>query len=175
MVYIAEVIGRMERKIRKFRNNMMTSGMAVIVFTVWDIVKLVISLLLDTTYKNYYMAFLHRDNVVLLFLEIFFFVFFVALIGAVQGFVGISAIRIGRGARHRNAYLVVCAVIWGITVYSLVYSFKGGDGMSLDISLASFLLDLTMLVALTDLFVSSIIVRHLEKKAAMKVTANMQT
>ena len=154
----------MEKRIRKYRNNLITSGMAVVVFAVWDVVKLVAGYLMNSTYREYYQNSFHFDDRILLYLEVFFVLLFTGFLVFVQVFVGLSALRIGKGGRHRNGYLVLCVIMILLTIGSIVLSVKGEGGMSFDIALAGIILDLTLLAALIDLFVSSIMVRKLEKK-----------
>jgi len=154
----------MEKKIRRYRNNLITSGMAVVVFTVWDVVKLAAGCLTNSTYREYYQNTIHYDDKLLLYIEIIVIIFFIGIFAAIQAIMGFSAIRIGKGARQRNGYLVLCVIMILLTIGSLYLSVTDQTGMSFDIVLAGCIMDFTLLLALIDLFVSSIMVRKLEKK-----------
>ena len=158
-------MNKMEVKLRKYRNNLVTSGWAIIVLCLWDNAKIIISLFLNTTYSQMYFDAFHVD-VKLFVLEIVFTIIFMALVDFFHFLVGINAIKEGNGNKRRPGYLVVCVFLFIATASSVVISAKSIKDLSFDITLASILIDGTLAAALADLFISSVRIRVISKKTA---------
>ncbi len=154
----------MEVKLRKYRNNMVTSGWATVVLCLWEIVKLVMSMLLETTYKLELVEIFHTDDQLLYVLEIVFFIIVMGLFVFLQVSAGLGGVLEGKGGKRKNGYLVCCVLMFLISIWSIYSSVKEIKTFSLDVTVASIILDTTAAVALGDLFISAMISRHLVRK-----------
>ena len=160
-----------EIKLLKYRKNLITSGWAVVAFCVWDIAKVVISLLLKSTYTLDLANTYHTDDKLLFFFEVFFTVVLFAVIIYIQIYAGVSAVAVGKGKKKGVGYLVISVVLLIVTVVSIVFSAESivvssigtMQGVSFDTAFAGIILDLTLGAALIDLLVSSFKVRRLSR------------
>ena len=94
----------MEVKLRKYRNNMVTSGWAVVVLCLWEVIKLVISLLLETTYKEFLIEVFKTDDQFLFIFEIVFFIIFMGVIVFIQISAGLGGVLEGKGGKRRARF-----------------------------------------------------------------------
>ncbi len=148
----------------------MTSGMAVLVFGAWSVLKLVLYLLqlleiLDLT--------LDVDEVALAVRNFLFLVFgLVALVFLVDLLMRIFVARSARAEaldrKSGKGYLVVCAILIAVSVVSLVfdigyYTEMGMEWLEGTVSIA---VSVCSLYALLELFVSGIRVKRLKKELA---------
>ncbi len=154
----------MEAKLRKYRNNLITGGFAIILLSLWDAAKLVISLFLDTTYKESLSELFDMDDTFLFVLEVLVFVIFYGIVIFFNIFTGLTAIAVGKGKKRKPVYLVIGIIVFFIDIYSVYSSITDMVGMTFDINIAGIILDLTSAVATADLFISSIMVYRLSRK-----------
>ena len=157
-----------EVRLRKYKKNLVTSGWGVIVFCVWDIVKYISTFFIKSSYSEYLEEFLPGDDKALYAFAMFFTLIILGLILFLHAFVGKCAIQVGQGKRHRLNYIPVAIILVLMTLFSFVTGIVEINSMPLDLSIASLILDSTMLVALMDLLISSFKVRSLEKQTAAK-------
>ena len=154
----------MEVKLRKYRNNMVTSGWAVVVLCSWDVIRLVLSLFCDSSYKEVFSEMLNIDDRLLFIFVLVFTLLFLGIILFFQLVAGLGGVSEGKGGKKRNVYLVFCVMAFLMSAYSVWSSVSDITRYSFELTMSSLILDLTTAVALGDLFISALVSRHLAKK-----------
>ena len=151
----------METKLRKYRDTLSITGMGVIVFGVWMVIKFILS----TVFMDDYLA---KNGIVLSdrMSEIVYYVFITVLLAvsvALRVKVGSDAIKEGKGKKRGIFYIFVAAFIYvPASVYSLYTGFS--DMSDVFDSVTGMFVELTSLITTLEMLVSAIRVKKLEKE-----------
>lgn len=161
----------MDTQIRHYRTNLIFSGAAVILFGVWIVLKLLIaeaissSALTDLYYEQ---SALYDRRMVAAGI-----IFVMAVLILLHLYIGLSAIREGRGRKTRVAYLVVACIYGALIVVSyvlVIYSLIAGIVPASNV-FSSALIDISFLAALLHMLVSSVRLRRLRRQSLRAETA----
>ena len=148
-----------EIKMRRYQNLLTVSGLGVIIFGLWTVLKTILLL------------FLQEDMVDDLPDGLFYRVLFFTLIGGVllidfliRLFVGLSARAEGFGKKKGYGYIVVAILIAIASLVSLVLIFFDmGDRSILEL-IVSFIVEATSMIATVELLVAAFTVKKLKKE-----------
>lgn len=148
-----------EIKMRRYQNLLTVSGLGVIIFGLWTVLKTILLL------------FLQEDLVDDLPDGLFYRVLFFTLIGGVllidfliRLFVGLSARAEGFGKKKGYGYIVVAILIAIASLASLVLIFFDmGDRSILEL-IVSFIVEATSMIATVELLVAAFTVKKLKKE-----------
>ncbi len=156
----------MDAKIRKNQNILITSGKALIIFGIWAIVRLVLYELLDPASLNALVlrpgVEIYKEESIEALFNLTIFSLFIDLI--FRFFLGSAAISEGKGQNRTPIYIVLDIIYVIFSVLSDAYFIcsPGFFDFSLN-SISSIFIDLTTIVALILIIVSSISLRKLKK------------
>lgn len=148
-----------EIKMRRYQNLLTVSGLGVIIFGLWTVLKTILLL------------FLQEDMLDDLPDGLFYRVLFFTLIGGVllidfliRLFVGLSARAEGFGKKKGYGYIVVAILIAIASLASLVLIFfDTGDRSILEL-IVSFIVEATSMIATVELLVAAFTVKKLKKE-----------
>ncbi len=162
-------------EIRRYKSNIIISGRAILIFGVWTIIKVAMSLLwgddvIQALTSDFdpnlpeEIRFLATIVALIVLLLIFILMFLIHL------YIGGSAIRygnsIGKPVKKKKGFLVAAALLFcSVLVLLPSYFYFGGKWQVSDTNIASFIADVTLLIAIADLFISCWKVSKIEKEA----------
>lgn len=161
----------MTAKIRRCETTLMTLGLAVIAFGVWNVMKMVIRFLLD--YSDSSAAASDVDAESARFTMIFVFVVAIVVVSidaALRIAIGILARKEGRGKEVGVLYLVLSVIAVAISAVMFVFDIQSAPGDAnqfIDI-VADVMIDTTSAVTLVALIVTSIKLKTLKKRIGEK-------
>ncbi len=148
-----------EIKMRRYQNLLTVSGLGVIIFGLWTVLKTILLL------------FLQEDLVDDLPDGLFYRVLFFTLIGGVllidfliRLFVGLSARAEGFGKKKGYGYIVVAILIAIASLVSLVLIFFDTADRSILELIVSFIVEATSMIATVELLVAAFTVKKLKKE-----------
>lgn len=148
-----------EIKMRRYQNLLTVSGLGVIIFGLWTVLKTILLL------------FLQEDMVDDLPDGLFYRVLFFTLIGGVllidfliRLFVGLSARAEGFGKKKGYGYIVVAILIAIASLASLVLIFFDTADRSVLELIVSFIVEATSMIATVELLVAAFTVKKLKKE-----------
>ena len=150
----------MESKLNKYRSSLVVGGTGVILFGIWGFLKQILLLLLNA---NGLKAAVEEQVQGVPF--IMAFVILLVLYAIAMGFyffVGLSARSEGKTGKKRYVYLVLCILMIIVSAVNIVVSFFSASFGVLGM-IAGILIDVTLIIALIDVFWSSIQVKKLKK------------
>lgn len=147
--------------IRQCRSNLYFSGLGVIAFGAWSVIKLIMFLILKPSAIFDSADEIMSNRTLFVFVMIFLFIV-VAIDLAIRLYVGISSIKAGGGKKKGPAYIVFAILLIISSLVSIVFMILFPDSSSVTDLIASFLVECTSLFALCDLSVSAIWLRRLE-------------
>lgn len=171
-----------QRKLRKYEHSLVVSGLGIIIFGAWNIIKAVLFFVMTpadqlaatmTAEQKESFGFTGFSNT-----NIALIMFVGILIGllvslAVRYYIGRTAIQEGRRIRRRSRLYIILAILLSM---SLAYSIVRGAYIKLtgvqDATLGVFehtsvsvFVDITSLLCLIEMIISAIMVRRLRKEA----------
>ena len=148
-----------EIKMRRYQNLLTVSGLGVIIFGLWTVLKTILLL------------FLQEDMVDDLPDGLFYRVLFFTLIGGVllidfliRLFVGLSARAEGFGKKMGYGYIVVAILMALASLASLVMIFFDTADRSILELIVSFIVEATSMIATVELLVAAFTVKKLKKE-----------
>ena len=148
-----------EIKMRRYQNLLTVSGLGVIIFGLWTVLKTILLL------------FLQENMVDDLPDGLFYRVLFFTLIGGVllidfliRLFVGLSARAEGFGKKKGYGYIVVAILIAIASLASLVLIFFDTADRSILELIVSFIVEATSTIATVELLVAAFTVKRLKKE-----------
>ena len=148
-----------EIKMRRYQNLLTVSGLGVIIFGLWTVLKTILLL------------FLQEDMVDDLPDGLFYRVLFFTLIGGVllidfliRLFVGLSARAEGFGKKKGYGYIVVAILIAIASLASLVLIFFDTADRSVLELIVSFIVEATSMIATVELLVAAFTAKKLKKE-----------
>lgn len=161
-----------EAKIRKQQSILICSGIAVILFGVWSIARIVLLRFID---KTHYVSYFGLDtipdipdisdaqfaNLFMIFLVILLFIDLI-----IRTYIGLSAIREGQGKYKKHVtYIVVAAICALISISSdipnAILYFKGESTLELCLSAV---IDISIHIATIEIVISAIRLRKYNRE-----------
>ena len=160
-----EPVFLMEKQLRKYRDMLYMSGLGTAVFGVWYIIKAVIYLLVD---KQYFYA-AYGDGLEDL-PKVAIVIFVMLALGiemTIHLLVGRAACREAHGQKRGIFYLIVDAVLVGLSIYSLIYvAFFTKDALLYFDTYATLFVEGTADVVMGEMLYAGIQVKRLRKVVA---------
>lgn len=148
------------RQLRHYKKNMEVGGVAMLMFGIWSVIKMLIQSLLGE--KPDFGLEVDREDLaivkvffILISLSFMLFVFFVYFR------IGIGAIKYARGTGKSRRFLIWAVLVLVFTLFSIPLYFTGTIEIeTLDVSVASMLVDLTLIFVITDIIRSYYMISH---------------
>ena len=172
-------------KIRKYRDTLVTGGLAITAFGIWTVIKSLMEaftilrpLIGNMSFKNLTQVQVKQlremDNPLFYFLILLIFIFLVADL-SVRVYVGLSARAIGLQKKKRNGkersgivWLVFGVILTAFGVYSLIVSLTSAEELlrtySIMYFVVSLFVDVTSIFVTAELIVTGFKLRGLIKK-----------
>ncbi len=142
-----------EVKLRKYENKLIISGLGVILFGIWSVVKSLLSFILNMNTDESYNVSMLVNVLIFLAIEL-----------ALRLYIGMSARSEGFGRKKRYAYIVLSVIISILSFVSLLYLLYANNIESLLQYLVSILFEATSMFAYIELVVSAFAVKKLRKE-----------
>lgn len=157
-----------EKELRKKQNRLGISGIAVIAFGLWNIAKVVINAVsspdgFHRIMKDTGLSSLKSDEATLLLVVL---LVVLAIDLGLRFLVGFSARAESKGKKKSIFYLIVAAVLLAGSVISIITIFASFFADSVFDTIIAIILELSSILALLDVIVSSAGIRALKKKIA---------
>lgn len=161
-----------EIKLRHYRTNLRNSGSGFIIFAFWGIIKF---LMIVTMKRQYFWdmigmdpeAFYSESDRVLVFaLGISAVLIFMLIVLLIHLFIGIGAIKFGRGKSQKQRFFHVAVIMFVLSVLGLTYYIPGLGGVKTysDTILAAMLVDMATAYILFDMIHSTSMIKKLLKQ-----------
>lgn len=155
----------MQKELRKNENRLAVSGLAVIAFGLWSIVKSVIRIFVSGRKELDEVFGADNPGVDTLFLYLVLIsLAFMLLELGLRIYVGLTARAESRGKKKTVVYLILSVLLAALSVYGIVSILQSGYSQSLPDLVISLLVELTSLFATAELFYSAVKVKQLRKQ-----------
>ena len=146
----------MQDKIRKYSHDIYISGLGVVILGFWSLVKTVL-LITAGTIQSY--NFDDYEGVAKIIGITLFWIFLAIASGFVliiHLFIGVNAMKVGRGERRKKRFLIVCFLLMLFTILEIPgYFIHVMTDETIDTVLASVIVNLTMIYLLGDILYSN--------------------
>ena len=154
-------------RLRRYKKELYTTGMGYILFGIWSVLKVIMSVFLGELMLENVFPREESDPQEYMIIRIVYtlFIFIVALVVfLIHLRVGLGAIKASRGAK-KSRYLILAVILLVINIISLRgYSFRNNGGEISDTQVASFLVDITVTMLLVGMCWSDHMMRKLTKE-----------
>ena len=148
-----------ERKLRRYQNLLTVSGLGVIAFGIWSVIKTILLLF----FNKELLADMPDNTLAYVILYIFIGVLLL-IVFSIHLFVGLSARAEGFGKKKGSAYIVVAILMALLSLASLVTVFFKADKTSLLELAVSVIVEATSLIVMIELLVAAFTVKKLSKE-----------
>lgn len=153
----------MEARIRKYKNNLVVSGMGTIAFGVWSVVKVTMYAFLDK--ENLLGSYSHSSGFVIAL--IYFFLYSILAVDLLIRYkAGRAAIRVGKGIISHSARPVVegsIVLLYSLFCVVLALIFGSSQAESYADVVTSVIIETSSLFAVAEMVYSAIMIEHLQK------------
>jgi hypothetical protein len=153
-------------KARKYNKNIEISGEAMIMFGVWQVVKIALSFLVETedVRRIVNRADLDMQTYLIIAILASFMVFVIVMIFHLS--IGLGALRYAKGKSKRKGFLFLSVlVVLGTVFFMPSYVNNLDNERDIDTTIASIMVDVTMIFIQIDMMTSVIRLERLKKKA----------
>lgn len=154
----------MERELRRFQNNLLISGYAVIAFGIWSILKAVFYVFLEPDYFEGMVGWAELDEFGMG--VVYFLIFFLLVIDMLlRLFIAGRAIKEAKGKKTGTFHLYLTGILVLSSLVSLVTVFSPDNYVySISDTVVSVVVELTSVYIFVELIYSSIMIRTISKK-----------
>lgn len=159
----------MEKKLRRYRNSLVTNGIGIITFGLWSMIKFIMSTVMqpiefDDSVNDEMTEPIIKIIAIVIVAAIV--VIILTIIFAVHFYIGLSAYREGINGKKGSFYLVTAGIMALIMCMTMtVYFVPQDDTNSFTLSsIAAFFIDLTTIIILVDMIYAALMSRRLAKK-----------
>lgn len=158
-------------ELRRVRDNLRSDGAGYILFGVWGVLKILITVTMNKPFLEKIMEemeFEADDDLERMVANIVMFIFFaiIALITLlVHLYIGLGAVRYSKGTKKKKGFLVAAVILIILTIHGITGYFDPGDYRDDDYDslFASVLVDLTAIFLLVDMLYSVYRIKRMEK------------
>ena len=156
----------LERKEREYGNSLVVSGIGVIIFGVWSVLKIVEEIIIGDIDFFDFVTGGNADIPELRIVMPIIFAFLIMVLLFVHYRLGRAAILVGKGKKKKFLYLILAVFLFVSTISDFGRFFAGDIDISRqdDTTIAAFLVDVAFCFALFDMFVSSILIWKIRRK-----------
>ncbi len=157
-----------EIKLRKYRDNLITSGQASIIFSLWSILRFVLFIIFNPSdLEKFFMPFV-EDGIPVYLIWIFLWIIFLAfflIIFLVHLYVGMSAIKEAKKDKNKFLYLII-ALLMMFASFSSATQMKdySEDEQIFDVAAVSIIMDITSAFLYLNMIYSSILTKIIKHK-----------
>ncbi|WP_026515915.1 hypothetical protein [Butyrivibrio sp. MC2021] len=156
-----------QQKLRKLRHTVYISGLGVLLYGVWSLLKVAISVIADDDVLGLNEIELDAENPAaeLMFIYIFAAIFIIILI-LVHYYLGRCAMKVGRYYSRKRFFLIPTALtaVWYIASIPQTFEDLKGNIENFDTAITSALIDITLIIVLIDIVISTIRISKIERK-----------
>ena len=167
---VSDINSYVHTKSRRYKNNMIYSGMGYIVFGLWSAVKAFMTLTMNPEVYKYLISEIDTEAVsesaVKLVTGILFAIVCIILL-LIHVYIGRSAIRYAKGKKKSTFFLGVVVIAAILTIASIPGYFDPKNAAlpdTGDSSFAAFFVDITMLFILFDILYSAVMLKRIKKR-----------
>ncbi len=157
-----------ERKLRKYRNNLISSGQASIIFSLWSILRFCLFVILNPQEVGKYFEDVQEDEIPVIVIWIAFWaiiILFFLIIFLFHYFVGKSAIIEARKNKDKYVYLIFALLMLALCAFSVNSTVRGkSESTNMDVAAVSVIMDITSMFIYTDIIFSSIVTKVLRHR-----------
>ena len=147
-------------KLRRYNRNIEISGMAMIFYAYWSVVKFFAPIVIGGTNAAEYIGIDMNDYLANKALAWIAVVLTLGILFSVYYFLGKSAVKYARGKKRRKGFIVYAAIVFLVTAIGMIdypeELLKIRHISDADSVVASFVVDLTLLFMLFDMMYSTI-------------------
>ncbi len=146
----------MQDKIRKYSHDIYISGLGVVILGFWSLVKTVLIITTGTIQSYNFDDYEGAERIMVI--VIFWILMAVAsgFVLLIHLFIGVNAMKVGRGERRKRRFLIVCFLLMMFTIIGIPgYFINVMSDETFDTVLASVTVDLTMIYLLGDILYSN--------------------
>lgn len=163
---------------RKYSNRLMMAGRAIIMFGLWSSLRVIILTWfgMDDTLKYFFDVAKHMvsensvDQVLMYTIAILVVVIALGVPFLINFLLGRGAIREGQGVKKSNLYIIVCAILFILTIIS--FFVVETEEVYLELWIATMIVDITLCIAYVDVVYSAIRLRMYDKRRKEEVLNN---
>ncbi|MBR1914557.1 MAG: hypothetical protein IJ827_07020 [Lachnospiraceae bacterium] len=156
-------IGEIHREMRRVQNNLTSIGTGVVFFAFWIVIKMIGFLYL---YRD---DILNDPDIQEIGTDLYYFVFalFILFNWGVHIYIGISARAEGKGRQRKLPYMAALTVWIFLYLVAFIFDISGGLVSDTDLfdAIANALIDITMVIMLSELIISTVKIRALRRQA----------
>lgn len=155
-------------KLRKYSNRLSMSGLGMIIFSVWSVLRYVVMIIQDKQYidivigDEYTIEQKLAGYIVLLII----FTVTLAIVVAIPIYIGRAAMKVGKGKKKKSS--IVYIVLTVITLIALIVPYFDGHTHEFEYGLittiVAIIIDITMTFACIEIIYCGIRVRMLDRK-----------
>ena len=154
----------MERELRRQQSKLAASGLAVIAFGIWSVVKGIILMLLGEAPVDIRVLMREVDAPVWAFvLVVVLFLIVLNVDLYLRIYVGLSARSEAAGKKKGAAYLVVACIVLTLSILSIIALFRSAYTDTSGDKVVTFVIEVTSLIALLNMIVASVRVKKIRK------------
>lgn len=149
--------------LRRYEDNLNVCGSGIIVFGVWDAIKIIIQIFMN---ENGIKAYIFNDiskyakgdlatySLIVILIALVTVILIVLPIFLLHIYIGLNALRAARRLPHKRGYLVVAIIMFIISVLGMIIYIIGIKNMKyVEINIASIIVDLTYIYILGSVIV----------------------
>ena len=170
--FLADINSEERIQSRRYKNNMIYSGMGFIVFGAWTAVRSFMVLTMNPDVYIYVTENMNRELIsefqIKLVIGLVYTLFIISLL-LVHVYIGMSAIKYGKGKKKSKFFLVFTVLAALFMIVSITDYFEPAIADrpdTGDTGLAAFFVDMTMLFMLVDMLYSAFRLRKLKMKSS---------
>ncbi len=158
-----------KKSIKKCESNIVITGLGVLVFGFWAVLKFIIQTLYGDNGIGYELAEIRKSMDVsteMMSVIVFFYLAVVSVvILACHCYVGFKAIGYGRGLKKKWGFLIFAGFLAVMTAWGIPFYFIPKDGTFTmdDTVIAAALVDITLLYIFLDMIISAIRLNYFKK------------
>ncbi len=151
--------------LRKYQNTLSISGIAVIAFGVWSVLKMLIFFSINRDLFTSEIAASSDNEELPLYAVVIALIIFIALYIFLHLYIGLTARSEARGKKRGYFYLILTSVYLVISYISYINTASASSaGDNLDTILSSGIVDLTVIYVFFEVIINSLRVKKLKKK-----------
>ena len=146
----------MQDKIRKYSHDIYISGLGVVILGFWGLVKTILTITAGASQGYNPDDYDGSEKILVIVLFWVLITIVSAFVLCIHLFIGVNAMKVGRGERRKKRFLIVCFLLMVVTIIEIPsYFFTVTAPEAFDTILASVTVDFTMVFLLGDILYSN--------------------
>ncbi len=155
----------MQDKIRKYSHDIYISGLGVVILGFWSLAKTILTITAGTIQGYNPSEYEGAERIMVI---VFFWTFLgiaSAFVLWIHLFIGVNAMKVGRGERRKKRFLVVCFFLMLLSLVEIpTYFIALTEAETFDTIFAAIIINLTMVFLLGDILYSNKQISKLRNK-----------